>query len=169
MDLDLSKISNSEAKNLFFQTLALPIQSVCRSVVTVRVQMRVTTDLFRTLKRVGGHWHVGGPGQHKQVDGDKFVCLDSLLGGGECLVYSFGLAADWTFEDQMDKLGCSIFAYDHTISALAHRGNNIKYFKTGLGIGPNLKTLKQILEENNQLNSNIDYLKVWIIFLQGRL
>ena len=126
-------------------------------------------NLFRILKRIGGHWFVGAPWENQQVDGAKFVCQDSLLTAGECLVYSFGLAADWTFEDQMDKLGCSIFAYDHTISAPAHRGNNIKYFKTGLGIGPNLKTLKQILEENNQLNSNIDYLKVWIIFLQGRL
>ena len=60
----------------------------------------------------------------------------------------------------MDRLGCSIFAYDHTISAPAHRGENINYFKTGLGLGPNLKTLQQILEENNHLDSNIDYLKV---------
>ena len=103
---------------------------------------------------------MGGPGQHRQVDGDKFVCLDSMLAGADCLIYSFGLAADWTFEDQMDQFGCSVFAYDHTITAPARRGKNIKYFKTGLGIGPSLKTLKEILEENEHQHTAIQYLKV---------
>ena len=39
------------------------------------------------------------------MDGDKFVCMDQLLARDQCVVYSFGLAADWTFEDQMDLLG----------------------------------------------------------------
>ena len=63
----------------------------------------------------------------------------------------------------MDRLGCYIFAYDHTITAPPTRGRNIKYFKTGLGIGPNLKTLKQIIEENGHKQINIDYLKVCLI------
>ena len=42
---------------------------------------------------------------HKQVDGDKFVCMDQILAGDQCVIYSFGLASDWTFEDQMDLLG----------------------------------------------------------------
>ena len=60
---------------------------------------------LRVLKRVGGHWHTGGAGQATQVDGDKFVCMDQILAGDQCIIYSFGLAADWTFEDQMDLLG----------------------------------------------------------------
>ena len=60
----------------------------------------------------------------------------------------------------MDKLGCHIFAYDHTISAPPTRGRNIKYFKTGLGIGPSLKTLQQIIGDNSHQNTYIDYLKV---------
>ena len=59
----------------------------------------------RVLKRVGGQWHFGGPGQHHQVDGDKFICLDPLLNKDSCIVYSFGVAGDWTFEDQMDSIG----------------------------------------------------------------
>ena len=42
---------------------------------------------------------------HKQVDGDKFVCMDQILARDQCVIYSFGLAWDWTFEDQMDLLG----------------------------------------------------------------
>ena len=62
-------------------------------------------NILRVLKRVGGHWHTGGAGQATQVDGDKFVCMDQILAGDQCIIYSFGLAADWTFEDQMDLLG----------------------------------------------------------------
>ena len=66
----------------------------------------------RILKRVGGHWHVGGPDQHQGVDGDKFFCLDKFNKEEKCVVYSFGVAADWTFEDQMAKFG------EHQLSSL---------------------------------------------------
>ena len=66
--------------------------------------------LYRVLKRVGGQWHTGGPGQHHQVDGDKFICLDPLLNKDSCIVYSFGVAGDWTFEDQMDNIGIQYMA-----------------------------------------------------------
>ena len=42
-------------------------------------------------------------------DGRKYVCLDELLplaAAGECLVYSFGVGKDATFENAMADLGC---------------------------------------------------------------
>ena len=53
----------------------------------------------RVLKRIGGHW------LKRQVDGDKFICMDNLLVNDKCLIYSFGISNDWTFEDQMDSAG----------------------------------------------------------------
>lgn len=140
LELDVKKLDNNAAKNIFYHTLSFPIQGVCK-----------------VLKRVGGNW-VAGP-QH-QVDGDKFVCLDNIIKKDSCIVYSFGISNDWTFEDVMDKIGCQIFAYDHTINADPRRGNNINFFKTGLGIGENLKTLQQLMFDNNQSKSTIDYLKI---------
>ena len=69
--------------------------------------------ILRLMKRVGGHWVVGDPdyGQHRAVDGDKFVCLDQILEQDQCVIYSFGISSDWTFEDQMDELG----TFTHTI------------------------------------------------------
>ena len=136
------------------------------------------------MKRVGGHWVVGDPdyGQHRAVDGDKFVCLDQILDKDQCVIYSFGISSDWTFEDQMDELGiltltlygyrfeikvyisdCHIYAYDHTTLALPWRGQNIKFFKTGVGYGPSLKPLSQIIKENSHQTTVIDYLKVLTI------
>ena len=57
-------------------------------------------------------------------------------------------------------LGCKVYAYDHTISSPSSRGNNIKFFKTGLGIGDNLKTLSTLVQENGHSHSQIEYLKV---------
>ena len=56
--------------------------------------------------------------------------------------------------------GCSVFSYDHTISAPAQRGRNIKFFKTGLGIGEHLETLNNLIKANHHGGSTIDYLKV---------
>ena len=60
---------------------------------------------FRILKRVGGTWLDVEPPGHKQVDGDKFVCLDEILNKNSCIVYSIGVSNDWTFDDQMDNIG----------------------------------------------------------------
>ena len=61
------------------------------------------STVYRVLKRVGGQW-LSSTKRH-QVDGDKFVCLDLILNKDTCIVYSFGVAHDWTFEDQMDNIG----------------------------------------------------------------
>jgi len=144
-EIKVSTLTNSEAKMRFFQIISMPIQSTCR-----------------ILKRIGGHWHIGdkSAGQNEQVDGDKFVCMDSILEKNDCIIYSFGLAADWTFEDMMDMMGCKIYAYDHTIDAPALRGKNIRYFKTGLGFGEDLKPLSKLISENKHKGVEIDYLKI---------
>ena len=44
-------------------------------------------------------------------DGDKLLCLDSLFQdviNDNCLIYSFGIADDWTFEISMGELGCQV-------------------------------------------------------------
>ena len=48
--------------------------------------------------------------------------------------------------------GCSVFSYDHTVSHLAQRGKNIKFFKTG-----HLESLKNLIKANNHEASTIDY------------
>ena len=59
-----------------------------------------------------------------------------------------------------DCLLITVYAYDHTIKASANRGKSIKYFKTGLGVGKNLKRLETLIKENNHTNTVIEYLKV---------
>ena len=45
------------------------------------------------------------------LDGDKSICLDTLYDdiiNKNCLIYSFGLSDDWTFEENMANLGCKV-------------------------------------------------------------
>ena len=44
-------------------------------------------------------------------DGGKAICLDDIhtdIKNKECLIYSFGIADDWTFEEYMASLGCKV-------------------------------------------------------------
>ena len=113
---------------------------------------------FRTMKRVGGEWRAD---YHPAVDGDKYVCMDRILNNSPCLIYSYGIRDDWTFEDYMaGEHGCTVWAHDHTVDFPAKRGDNINFEKQGLGIGDQLATLADFIERNGHKETVIEYLKV---------
>ena len=118
----------------------------------------------RVLKRVGGQWLDWASLTAEAVDGDKFVCMDKMLLDSDrpCLIYSFGIANDWTFEDFMDYRGCEIHAHDPTVEFPADRGQNIRFSKLGLAkeVAPNMDTLVNILWKNGHTDILVDYLKV---------
>merc|ERR1719452_218374 len=88
------------------------------------------------MKRIGGIW------MNRALDCDKYICMDNILRGSPCLIYTFGIGGDWSFEDHMDEHhDCSIWGYDHTVDFPPTRGKNIHFFKLGLGIGDKLDTL----------------------------
>ena len=76
-------------------------------------------------------------GQCGTFDGMKYVCFDKLYGdikNNECLVYSFGIADDWSFEEVMAGLGCQVRAFDPTTSAATKPDtDNITFSLMGLG------------------------------------
>ena len=54
------------------------------------------------MKRVGGRWlDWRRTGYNMQVDGDKYICMDNILTSKSCIIYSFGINYDWTFEAGM--------------------------------------------------------------------
>jgi hypothetical protein len=80
-------------RNRFYQVTSQPLQTYC----TVG-------------KQIGGVWH----GNCGHFDGQKFVCLDKLHGDiqqNKCLVYSFGVSNDWSFEEVMAGLGCQVYDF----------------------------------------------------------
>ena len=77
-----------------------------------------TWQLF-LVKTDGTIVHPGGASE-----GDKMLCVDNMIHDithGTCLVYSFGIADDWTFEISMAALGCKVMqshVFEITISHL---------------------------------------------------
>ncbi|XP_042860562.1 methyltransferase-like protein 24, partial [Penaeus japonicus] len=107
------------------------------------------------------------------VEGDKAVCLSSPynITPGNCLVYSFGIARDWSFDDAMAQYGCEVYSFDPTIGLENHqRSEKVRFYNLGLGganrttvingVNATLLTLGQIVDMLGHTNKTIDYLKV---------
>ncbi|XP_047489647.1 uncharacterized protein LOC125039565 [Penaeus chinensis] len=68
-------------------------------------------------------------------DGRKLMCLDERFGiqAGKCVVLSFGVNNEWSFEDDAEKLGCKVYAFDPTMGMGDHqRTPSIQFFKLGI-------------------------------------
>ena len=145
-------MTGEEAKLMMQQILSFTLQGICQ-----------------VLKRIGGHWldRRSFEGFASQVDGDKFICMDNILEDSPCLIYSFGINHDWTFEDKMDQLNCTVHAYDHTIDAPPTRGQGIIFHKLGLGKGDNMDTLDNIIMSNGHAKTTIQFLKVKVTLIKG--
>jgi len=142
INLNVDSLSKEEAMARFYQEVSSPVQGVCYS-----------------LKRIGGRWRPG----NKAFDGDKFVCMDSYS-PKDCLVYSFGVGGSLEFEDTIDRLNCTVHAYDPTVDLPLTRGANIRFQK--LGVAPvrnpdtHMDTLKNIMTANGHEKKKLFYLKV---------
>ena len=93
----LTDPSLEDVKDQFYRIANMPLQTIC----TVG-------------KTFGGRWL----SKCGALDGNKYVCLDKLyddIASGNCLIYSFGIAEDWSFEEAMAEQGCTIRAFDPTI------------------------------------------------------
>ena len=119
----------------------------------------------KEIKRFGGQYNP----VCKFTDGSKFVCMDQLLKdieNGECLIYSFGVADDWSFEDIMDELGCEVYALDGSIDHLPARGNRIHFEKSFVyHIDDFTKdipmiSLLSLLAKNGHTKTRVSYLKM---------
>ncbi|XP_063725171.1 uncharacterized protein LOC134853150 [Symsagittifera roscoffensis] len=137
--------------NEFYKLIMKPVQSACNKL------LRVGTGIFPNI----AGW--------RSWDGHKYVCADdfhpsSTTNEQDCLVYSFGISDDLSFEDAVAAQGCHVFAYDHTIKRLPYANNShrIHWKPIGLGVqnGEKLKTLGTLIDKNGHTNRTINYLKV---------
>ncbi|EFX64307.1 hypothetical protein DAPPUDRAFT_266643 [Daphnia pulex] len=98
----------------------------------------------------------GNPGGVAHPDGQKLVCLDQFIAPvfNNCLVYSFGINNQWTFDEDMAQFGCHVYSFDPSMGAKDHnRTDKIHFFNLGLakedGQSPNgwkMKTASSIYE-----------------------
>ncbi|KAK4307242.1 hypothetical protein Pmani_020983 [Petrolisthes manimaculis] len=115
---------------------------------------------------------VGGVIRRNSIDGQKWVCMSKQfkVEPKKCVVMSFGISTDWSFDDEMDKkYKCKVYSFDHTIRKQDHRrSENLEFFSLGLSGTTHTNTKGivtidryiNILKKLNLENSIIDYLKI---------
>ena len=111
----------------------------------------------------GGHYN----SFCKNFTGQQFVCMDNLIKdivNGECLIYSFGVANNWSFEDSMDELGCKIYVFDGSINHPERRGKNIHFENIFVG-SQNIETkheqtIPTIIARYGHIKTKISYMKL---------
>lgn len=103
---------------------------------------------FLVGKYFGGVW-IGGYGC---LDGHKFVCLDDLYEdvlNNRCLIYSFGINNEWSFEENMISMGCTIRSFDPTIDGSSKPKTDLVTFqKIGLADQPRVDGIGEVSSFN---------------------
>jgi len=97
------------------------------------------------------------------IEGAKYIRVGRNCDGGYVMAdnldrdkveaaYSFGIGEDVSWDEGVACRGIDVFMYDHTIKRLPKENPKFHYFKvgvTGLEKGTNLKTLSELIAENN--------------------
>ena len=107
------------------------------------------------------------------------ICLDENLKPHphNCIVYSFGINNEWSFDDEVADFGCTVYSFDPSISTQSFkRRENMFFFPIGVGGSDRtfdesksaeykknrimrLKSIVKMLGHQND-NLKIDYLKL---------
>jgi hypothetical protein len=137
---------------------------------TNRSSCQLTYDFGGVLDQI---WSSTG------IDGQKAVCIDPEVTPerDDCLVYSFGINNEWSFDEDMEKYGCEVFAFDPSMGMDNHDHTSaIHFYNWGLGdrdevtIDRNwtLRSLSSIYNELTARHGNkiIDYLKIDVEFAE---
>jgi hypothetical protein len=112
----------------------------------------------------GGHMHRKPSG----LDGQKAVCLDDQIApkAGSCIVYSFGINNEWSFDETMENYGCKVYSFDPTMKVENHKhSKDVNFYNLGIADkddGGNFKTLSSIYSmlKLDHGDAIIDYLKI---------
>ncbi|CAK8681495.1 putative methyltransferase-like protein 24 [Clavelina lepadiformis] len=108
-------------------------------------------------------------------DGAYDLCVEKQFwpqGGDKvkCLVYSFGINNDFSFDDAMAKLGCEVHSFDPsmTLADNSIRNTGVIFHKVGISNEDNdsgfngwkMRTLKTLIKELGHEDRHLDFLKV---------
>ncbi|XP_048255343.1 uncharacterized protein LOC124142425 isoform X2 [Haliotis rufescens] len=112
--------------------------------------------------------------------GNWHICNDTIFEvKPPCLVYSFGIWNDWSFDDAMGALGCEVHSFDPSIGQKSfNRSKNVHFHDLGLSGKDSdtyvptkdnyvkhattwkIRRLKTIMEMLGHTNRHLDFLKI---------
>ncbi|XP_065583350.1 uncharacterized protein LOC136042325 isoform X2 [Artemia franciscana] len=124
----------------------------------------------RDIKFFGGHIWRSSLKHRVVMDGHKALCFDKNVRPlpGNCLIYSFGINSDWSYDADLAEYGCEVHSFDPSIEEPPQIGRNKFYFhKIGLDgrdyVNPKgwqMMTLKSIMKLLGHENRVVDAVKM---------
>jgi hypothetical protein len=109
----------------------------------------------------------------KKVDGKKRILLGEKGDGSYVILddfdkikiaYSFGIFNKVQFDEELANRGIDVYMYDHTINSLPYTNSHFHWKKIGVRgkntKDNNLKTLEELIIENNHIKENNMILKM---------
>lgn len=88
-----------------------------------------TSSVCKNLRTIGGNRNVLRADD--TFDGEWRVCWDHIP--RNCVVYSFGVGWDWSFDDVMTR-HCTVYSFDPSMDLPAHtRSSGVHFFPYALG------------------------------------
>ncbi|XP_042227260.1 uncharacterized protein LOC121869745 isoform X2 [Homarus americanus] len=126
-------------------------------------------SICTNVKSIGGvfNWKTN------VLDDSRVLCMDTdvALKRDECVVYSFGVGGKWSFEEDMERMGCEVWAFDPSPDTGNHNHTSrIHFYNVGLAANNitrlvdgqvwNLFTFAAVVGKMNHQTSTIDYLKL---------
>ena len=103
------------------------------------------------------------------MDGHKFVCMDPEFGlrsSNVCLVYSFGISTDWSFDMDMERFGCDVQAFDPFVNYTSSAEDAIQFTQMAIGDknqrkdGVETRTLDFLVDSLGHRRYTIHFLKM---------
>ena len=74
--------------------------------------------------------------EHYWIDGGYSFCMDRGMMPDwrrGCLVYSFGINNEWSFDEAMERYGCQVFSFDPSMDSPDHDHTaNIHFYRMGI-------------------------------------
>ncbi|XP_065558217.1 probable methyltransferase-like protein 24 [Artemia franciscana] len=124
----------------------------------------------KNMRFFGGWIWRGAVKYQELMDGHKALCLDENIRPvpGNCLVYSFGVKNDWSFENAMMNYGCEVHGFDPSIDVPKQtEERQFIFHKIGLqgkdevnANGWQMKTLRSIMKLLGHENRILDFIKL---------
>uniref|UniRef100_H2ZNW7 Methyltransferase domain-containing protein n=1 Tax=Ciona savignyi TaxID=51511 RepID=H2ZNW7_CIOSA len=118
---------------------------------------------------LGGDPKMKNDGAYDLCTEEKFWPL-STNKDYKCLMYSFGVGFDFSFDDEIARKGCEVHSFDPSMPYEdgMHRASGLTFHKTGISDadldrdanGWKMRTLRTILKEMQHSGRYLDYLKV---------
>lgn len=110
----LKNLNEKHMYQNFSKSFYLTVDKFSKEIEESRLLARELENAFQVTYNCRKKVKFGGIYRTRMPDGEKYVCLDPevRINRHNCLVYSFGIGNDFSFEREAGLFGCDVYAFD---------------------------------------------------------